>query len=94
LAVAHYYLHFAAYEGYEKQFRADLLDDEPMARRNLWKHNNLLPGANTLFRFIGDASRVVDVSNLVDCAALAPWIDDASIARPASAASGSVADGP
>ena len=62
-AGAHYYLHLAAYEGLETQLGADVLDDEPMARRNLWKDDKVLPGANTLFRFVSDTPRVVDFSD-------------------------------
>jgi hypothetical protein len=76
----------AAYEGLETQLRADVLDQEPMARRNLWKDNKVLPRANTLFRFVGDASRVVDFSDLGGLGSIASWIGDTSIARLANAA--------
>jgi hypothetical protein len=76
----------AAYEGLETQLRADVLDHEPMARRNLWKDNKVLPGANTLFRFVGDASRVVGFSDLGGLAAIASWIGDTSIAKLANTA--------
>src|SRR6516164_7072422 len=38
-----------------------------MARRNLWKDDKVLPGAKTLFIFVGDASGVVYVSNRGGC---------------------------
>ena len=42
-AGAHYYLHLAVYEGLEKQLRANVLDDEPMAPGTFGKTTKSCP---------------------------------------------------